>query len=168
MLGYMKREYTIVDIINKLHLIQKSNPDALIATDIIVGFLGESDELFEETYSLLQKSPINRLHVFRFSNRPHTAAYYLKDMLVEPPMEKKRKWSKQLMELSKEKYSSFLSLQIGKSSHALVIAHSQEGMKILLNNHCDGILIGKQCLPGELVHVTIIAAKDDMLICKES
>ena len=168
MLGYMKREYDISNVMEKLIEIRNINPDALIATDIIVGFLGETDELFEESYSLLKNGPINRLHVFRFSNRPHTAAYYLKNKLTEPAMEKKKEWSMRLITLSKDTYTSFLSTQVGKSTTALAISHENSRTKILLNNHIEGVMQGKHCLPGELVHVTIIAAKDGVVTCQDS
>jgi len=164
----MKREYNINDVMKKLSVIKKINPQIFLATDIIVGFLGETDELFEETYSLLEKNPISRFHVFRFSNRPHTAAFYLRKRLKEPTMEEKKKRSHLLMALSNKKYQAFIELQIGVLSSALVITKYNEGMKILLDNQVEGILTSKHCLPGQMVHVTIIAAKDGIVICKES
>jgi threonylcarbamoyladenosine tRNA methylthiotransferase MtaB len=167
-LGYMKREYQINTVITQLRKIKKYNPNALVATDVIVGFLGETDELFEETYSLLEKSPISRFHVFRFSNRAHTAAFYLKNQLKEPSMDIKKERSKRFIELSNKKYHTFISSLVGTTSDALIIAKKEDKVKVLLNNHVEGILPSKQCLPGEIAHVTIIAAKDGLVECKES
>jgi len=168
MLKHMRRDYAISDVIHKLNAIQRIHPGALIATDIIVGFLKETQDLFRETYTLLKASPINRFHVFKFSNRPHTAAYYKKGQLKEPTPEMKKEWSKKLIALSTDKYQRFLKSQIGKASEALVISNDADESKILLDNHEEGVILGKQCLPGELVHVTIIGAKDGKVICKES
>ncbi len=165
MLKAMKREYDINDILVRLNKIKGINPHALIATDVIVGFLGETDDLFEETYNLLEKSPISRFHVFRFSNRPHTAAFYLKKQLLEPMAEMKKVRSERLLMLSKKKYLEFLETQIGRQSQALVIAEGKEGTKILLDNHVEGVLNLKNSLPGQLVHATIRAAKNDVLVC---
>jgi len=160
MLNHMKREYVILDVIRKLNIIKKCNPHALIATDVIVGFLGETDDVFNETLKLLKASPINRFHVFKFSNRPHTAAYYKKEQLQEPDAQEKKDRSQKLITLSKVKYDMFLTSEIGRSSSALAISHDDLRTKILLDNHSEGVIAGKQYLPGELVHVTIIAAKD--------
>lgn len=167
-LKYMRREYDISEVKESLLNIQKAQPNTLIATDIIVGFLGETEELFEETYSFLMNSPIVRFHVFRFSNRTHTAAYYLKKQLKEPTSDEKKKRSQRLLDLSQKKYQNFMESQIGRKAQALAIAKHKKGMKILLDNQIEGILPDKDCLPGELVHVTIIAAKDGLVICKES
>ncbi|MFH0772999.1 MAG: MiaB/RimO family radical SAM methylthiotransferase [bacterium] len=167
-LGYMKREYRIDDVIQRLIQIKTVHPHALIATDVIVGFLGETDEMFEKTYSFLESGPVSRLHVFRFSSRPHTAAHYLKKQLTEPSSKTKRERSNRLLELSKKKYQTFIESLIGVSFNALVIAKHIVGFKVLLNNHVEGVLNSKHCLPGQMVHVTIIAAKDGYVVCKES
>jgi threonylcarbamoyladenosine tRNA methylthiotransferase MtaB len=168
MLKHMRREYDINEIGKKLNRIQETQPNVLLATDVIVGFLGETKELFEETYSFLEQSPISRLHVFRFSNRAHTAAFYLKKQLDEPTAQEKKERSERLIELSHKKYQKFIESQIGRTVNALVIAQGKQGMKVLLDNQVEGILNDKECLPGELVHVTIIAAKDGLVVCKES
>ena len=85
----MKRDYTREDILEKLNQIHKINPLALIATDIIVGYLDESDQDFQDTYSFLEKSPIHKFHVFRFSARQNTVAFLQKKRLIEPtPLQK--------------------------------------------------------------------------------
>jgi threonylcarbamoyladenosine tRNA methylthiotransferase MtaB len=59
------------DLINKIH---RSMPDAAIGVDALIGFPGESDSAFENTYDLIEKLPISYLHVFPFSARPGTKA----------------------------------------------------------------------------------------------
>ena len=64
------------ELINKIHQII---PDAAIGVDALIGFPGESDSAFENTYSLIKKLPISYLHVFPFSARPGTKAANLAD-----------------------------------------------------------------------------------------
>ena len=167
-LGYMRREYKIGEVIAKLNRISSIQPHAFIATDVIVGYLGETDELFEESYTALVNSPISRFHVFRFSNRPHTAAYYQRKTLVEPTAAEKKSRSERLIALSKIKYQRFIETLIGKRFSALTIAQQGTGLRILLSNQLEGILPHKNGLPGQLLHVTMIGAKDGVTICKES
>lgn len=167
-LQYMRREYDIKEVIAQLNLISSIQPYAFIATDVIVGYLGETQELFEESYATLLNSPISRFHVFRFSNRPHTSAFYQKKTLSEPTVEEKKSRSERLIELSQKKYHYFIEKLVGKQFSALIIAERKTGLKILLINQVEGFIPQKNGLPGVLLHVTIIAAKDGIVICKES
>lgn len=166
-LRLMRREYDIADVISRLHVIQTIRPDALLATDVIVGYLGETDELFKETVKTLKNSPISRFHVFRFSNRAHTAAYYLKKQLVEPDASIKKARSEVLLDLSAKKMLNFTKSLVKTKSDALAIAPVSDGTKILLHNHIEAV-IAKNVLPGNLVHVTIVGAQKKGVVCKES
>lgn len=166
-LKLMRRQYDIKDIISRLHKIQTIRPDALLATDVIVGYLGETDTLFKETVKTLKDSPISRFHVFRFSNRAHTAAYYLKKQLIEPDASVKKERSEVLLDLSAKKVAKFTKRLTGTESDALAIAPVKEGTKILLHNHIEAV-IAKNVLPGNLVHVTIVGAQKKGVVCKES
>jgi threonylcarbamoyladenosine tRNA methylthiotransferase MtaB len=105
-LKLMNRQYTQKDILNRLQKLHAMNPHALIATDVIVGFPGESEKEFEETYEFLNKSPISKFHVFRYSPRPGTAAAKFSN---EPTFQEKRERAKKLANLSISKYKTFLS-----------------------------------------------------------
>jgi threonylcarbamoyladenosine tRNA methylthiotransferase MtaB len=167
-LKLMRREYDINEILFKLKAIKSIRKDAFIASDVIVGYLGETDQLFKETEEALIHSTISRLHVFRFSNRAHTAAYYLRKQYSEPTAQDKKNRSSRLITLSKTKMAAFTNKLVGLSFGSLVINNTQKGIKLLLQNHIEGIIPGKNALPGQLMHVTILAAKDGTVICKES
>lgn len=96
----MNRNYTREDILHRLQTIHSINPSALIATDVIVGFPGETKKEFEETYEFLKTSPISKFHVFRYSPRPGTEATKLRN---EPTAQEKRERSQKLIELGKRK-----------------------------------------------------------------
>lgn len=154
MLNLMRREYVLTDILSRLDHIKKIRPDAFIATDIIVGFLGETEVLFEETANTLESSPISRFHVFPFSNRMHTSAYYMRKRMIEPsPAEKKRR-STILRNLSDAKYIKFVSQLKGMQTSGLVISNTQGTLRVLAHNNID-LSVKQDALPGDIIRVTI-------------
>lgn len=98
-LKLMRRRYSLLQFDKKIKALIKVIPKAKIATDIIVGFLGETEDEFKKTYDYLAKTPIYRAHIFRFSNRPGTAAYYLKDRLYNPSDKEKKDRAEKLKKL---------------------------------------------------------------------
>ena len=103
----MNRGYTKEEILKKLLKIKAINPHAFIGTDIIVGFPGETDKEFQETYDFLKTAPIDKIHVFRYSKRPGTRAEIL---LNEPSPQEKQKRSQKLIELGKMKIKTYKHL----------------------------------------------------------
>ena len=102
-LRYMNRNYTCEEILNRLQTIHSINPKALIATDVIVGFPGETEKEFEETYDFLKLSPITKFHVFRYSPRPGTLAEKNPTSLKLCGAQEKRERSRILRDLEKQK-----------------------------------------------------------------
>jgi len=171
-LRLMKREYVIEEIIEKLNQIRNISPLSLIATDIIVGFLEETDKDFEETYKLLELSPINRFHVFRFSPRQNTAAYYLKKRLDEPIDKKKMERAKRLAALGTAKYNKFIRKFVGLTGEALFIGNVKEGyQQAILNNQVSTLIKTNVSLRGNMKHVKITGLQKNTLmgeVAKES
>jgi threonylcarbamoyladenosine tRNA methylthiotransferase MtaB len=91
-------------------------PLAGIGADLIVGFPGESDTDFEETYSFLKEIPLSYLHVFTFSERPATVAEHLSPKVLFRDKEER---SKRLIALSHEKNAIFNKLNIGSETDVL-------------------------------------------------
>ena len=102
-----------------------------IGTDVIVGFLEETNADFEDTYSFIQDTPINKFHVFRFSKREHTAAFHLSKRLKTPSPEIAQARSEALRKLSEQKYNAFINRHVGKQFEALLLHQSQ---KFFLNH----------------------------------
>jgi len=73
----MHRRYRPWHYAEKLSLIRESMPDAAIGADVMVGFPGESEELFEESLAFIEVQPFTYLHLFPFSARPGTRAWQL-------------------------------------------------------------------------------------------
>ena len=85
----MRRKYSLEEYSNYVDTVIKEIPDICIGTDVIVGFPGESDELFEKTKDYLTKAPIHYFHVFSYSER--TMAHSRKfDHVVDKHIIKKR------------------------------------------------------------------------------
>lgn len=169
MLSLMKRGYTREEFVEKLHRIARINPQAQISTDVIVGFLEETDQDFEDTYSFLAETPIARFHVFRYSPREHTASYYLGKRLSKPSPSVQKERSLRLRELSDIKFTVFQQGHVGKSFETLMLEKRKNGHELgLLSNQMQVWVKTEKDFTGEFVHVTITTAKSGMLFGKIS
>ncbi len=111
LLKRMKRRYLRELYAEKVAKIKTLMPDAAIGVDVIVGFPGETDELFLETYKFVNELDVAYLHVFTYSERPNTEAV-LMDGIVPKPVRNKR--SKMLRGLSAKKLTGFYYSQLGQ------------------------------------------------------
>jgi len=116
LLKKMKRRYRVQTYTNRVHKIKEVMPNACIGVDVIVGFPGETDELFLETYNYLNEMDISYLHVFTYSERPNTEAVNLEGVV---PKKVRAKRSKMLRGLSAKKRRSFYESQLGKEANVL-------------------------------------------------
>jgi tRNA-2-methylthio-N6-dimethylallyladenosine synthase len=90
-LGRMERTYTREDYLEKIQLIRSARRPISITTDLIVGFPGETEEDFQETLSLLDRTQFDSAFSFKFSPRPNTPALHMEDSV--PEAEKGRRLS---------------------------------------------------------------------------
>jgi threonylcarbamoyladenosine tRNA methylthiotransferase MtaB len=81
----MHRRYRPWHYAEKLRLIRESMPDAAIGADVMVGFPGESEAFFEESFAFIAAQPFTYLHLFPFSARPGTRAWQLAQEHPVPP-----------------------------------------------------------------------------------
>jgi threonylcarbamoyladenosine tRNA methylthiotransferase MtaB len=100
-------------------------PHACIGVDVIVGFPGETDELFLETYNFLNELNISYLHVFTYSERANTRAVELEGVV---PMKKRNERSKMLRILSEKKRRKFHEENLGKTFTVLFEEDLENGM----------------------------------------
>ena len=112
----MRRRYSSEEFIQITSLIKKYLPQASITTDVIVGFPSEKEEDFENTLYTINKSYLNNLHVFPYSVRPKTTAFYLKDH-NSPEVIKSR--SRELNRISKSITTKSMRNIIGKKRSIL-------------------------------------------------
>ena len=93
-------------------------PHACIGVDVIVGFPGETDEHFLETYNFINTLDISYLHVFTYSERDNTEAVNMEGVV---PMNVRSKRSKMLRGLSVKKRRAFYESQLGSSRTVLIL-----------------------------------------------
>ena len=121
----MKRRYKRILYEERVDYIKKALPDACIGVDVIVGFPGETNDHFLETYHFLNELDIAYLHVFTYSERPNTEAVQLKGIV---PQAVRNKRSKMLRSLSVKKRRAFYESQLGKEKKVLFESENKEGM----------------------------------------
>lgn len=107
----MNRKYLKQDFINKIEDIRKIRPNISITTDVIVGFPGETEELFMETVETIKKINFSKIHVFPYSRRKGTVADTMEDQV---PEEVKKKRVQVLLELSRNLEEQYFKKFIGK------------------------------------------------------
>lgn len=120
----MKRRYLRELYVDRVNKIREVMPDACIGVDVIVGFPGETDEHFLETYHFLNDLDISYLHVFTYSERDNTEATEM-DGVVPANIRSKR--SKMLRGLSVKKRRAFYESQLGTTRTVLFEAENKEG-----------------------------------------
>ena len=120
----MKRRYLREVYTDRVANIRRVMPHACIGVDVIVGFPGESDEHFLETYHFLNELDISYLHVFTYSERDNTEAAEM-DGVVPANVRSKR--SKMLRGLSVKKRRAFYESQIGSNRTVLFESENKEG-----------------------------------------
>ena len=120
----MKRRYLRELYVSRVAKIREVMPDACIGVDVIVGFPGETDEHFLETYYFLNDLDISYLHVFTYSERDNTEAV-LMDEVVPDAVRAKR--SKMLRGLSAKKRNAFYTSQLGKEKTVLFESDNKQG-----------------------------------------
>jgi threonylcarbamoyladenosine tRNA methylthiotransferase MtaB len=123
-LGKMKRRYQREVYVDRVANIRKVMPHACIGVDVIVGFPGETDEYFLETYNFLNEMDISYLHVFTYSERDNTEAASMTEVV---PMNVRSKRSKMLRGLSVKKRRAFYESQIGSNRTVLFESENKEG-----------------------------------------
>ncbi len=115
-LGAMRRRYTASKFEDRVASVRREMPDAFIGIDVIVGFPGESDEHFNESYELLRRLRPSFLHVFPFSVRRGTPAADMKGQIAAPI---KAERAAKLAALSDELHRDFVSRYLDKECSVL-------------------------------------------------
>ncbi len=126
-LSLMKRRYGVALYKDRISAVRSVLPDAGIGVDVIVGFPGEGEREFQDTYDLLDSLDISYLHVFTYSERPNTEAI---DLPGKVSMRDRKARNKRLTQLSDKKNQTFALRQLNQSKN------------VLLESNHDGVLTG--------------------------
>ncbi len=152
----MRRGYTVSDFLSLVKKIRSSVPDVQLVTDIIVGYPGETEEAFENTLRLVEKVRPDRVHVARFTSRPHTPASALKQL----PDDVKKRRSRILTELvQKIAYENNLRY-VGRELRVLVVGRSPKGQIEARSDDYRVVILekGGDKLIGKFIYVEIVDA----------
>ncbi|NCC79640.1 MAG: tRNA (N(6)-L-threonylcarbamoyladenosine(37)-C(2))-methylthiotransferase MtaB [Clostridia bacterium] len=136
----MNRRYTPLDFSEVVEEIRKRLAKASITTDVIVGFPGETEEEFNETYSFLDRMKLTKVHTFKYSPRKGTPAYHMEDQV--DGNEKDRR-SKLIMAQSDKNEDDFLKSYVGKTCEVLYeegkdgvhMGYTANYMKVSVRSH---------------------------------
>ena len=128
----MHRKYRPWHYEERIRKIRAAMPDAAIGADVMVGFPGETDELFEESRAFIESLPFTYLHVFTYSARPGTPAAEMSDQ-VSVQMARER--NRTLRELAVEKNLAFRKSFVGKTIPAITLHRSDESQTEALTDN---------------------------------
>jgi threonylcarbamoyladenosine tRNA methylthiotransferase MtaB len=124
-LGLMRRRYKKDLYTERIGLIKAMMPHCCIGVDVIVGFPGETDEDFQETFNFLHQLDISYLHVFTYSERTNTLAATMKPVV---PIHIRNERNKTLRNLSYQKMQYFTNAHIGETRKVLFETKNKNGM----------------------------------------
>ncbi|MGL5615396.1 MAG: tRNA (N(6)-L-threonylcarbamoyladenosine(37)-C(2))-methylthiotransferase MtaB [Sarcina sp.] len=159
----MNRRYTAAEYENIVNLLKEKIENVSITTDVIVGFPGETDEEFAETYKFLERIKLSKLHVFKYSPRKGTKAESMENQVDG---NKKEERSKALIELTNRYENEFAKAHIGKTLEVLFeMATKTEGIhEGYTRNYLKVEVHSDKNIRGQLLNVKIVDVKGDMAI----
>ena len=150
----MRRPYRSARVRELFRNVQQNIPDVGLGTDILVGFPGETDDDFAQTCALVQDSPLTYLHVFPFSPREGTEAYFLPGRI--PPDVMKPRLGR-LLEISREKSLAFRRRFLGQILPAITLAKEEDlgEAVVLTGNYIHVRIPGLAIPPNRLLNIRI-------------
>lgn len=159
-LSAMRRKYTTAEFGRKIGLIHKAMPQVAITTDVIVGFPGETDAMFENGYRFMEEMNFAEMHVFPYSKRTGTPAARMENQVDE---DVKNERVRRLLELSRRMQLAYARPFVGQVLEVIPEMGSVgDGPEVELVGHADNYIqigfTGPKELAGRLVPVRLTEA----------
>jgi len=156
----MRRKYTTAEFGRKIELIHKIMPDAAITTDVIVGFPGETEEMFRNGYRFMERMQFAEMHVFPYSKRTGTPAARMEDQIDE---EVKNARVHELIDLSERMQLQYAQPFVGQVLEVIPerVYKEAPGSGLIMgytDNYLQVVFEGPESMIGELVKVKITEA----------
>jgi len=158
----MRRVYTVADFTAFINTVYEQVPDVCLGTDVIVGFPGETDELFEETYNLLLESPLAYFHVFSYSERDHARSSKM-DTALKVDKRTIAERSRRLRELSARKRRIYNSRFVGKSEKVLFESRKRGFWNGVTDTYIRIEVQSEEDLKNQLLPVELIGEESQSL-----
>jgi threonylcarbamoyladenosine tRNA methylthiotransferase MtaB len=147
----MRRRYTKEIYADRVSAVRTEIPDCGIGADVIVGFPGETDEMFQETAAFIQSLPLTYLHVFSYSDRPNAETATWKNK-VPPSVIAHR--SRVLHLISQEKKNAFAAAQAEKTAAVLFEGRVRNGKRVgLTSNYLEVEVPSEMAGENEMVEI---------------
>ena len=159
----MNRRYTTQEFFESVEIIKKYYPNVNLTTDIIVGFPGETEEEFNETYKFIEKINFFMIHVFRYSPKKGTKAAIMENQITNAIKEER---SNKLISLSKEVQKNILNLYINKEIEVLFEETNNGYTKGHTNNYIVVNIKENKEVENLIKRVKILAEENNELIGK--
>jgi threonylcarbamoyladenosine tRNA methylthiotransferase MtaB len=161
-LAKMRRRYQRELYIDRVRLIKSVMPDACIGVDVIVGFPGETEDHFLDTYQFLNDLDISYLHVFSYSERPNTPAAQMSGVVDSKTRHKR---SKLLRGLSAKKRFAFYQSQLGKTKTVLFESENKSGyIQGFTENYVKVRMPWNPVYQNKLIEVTLESIDDEGIV----
>jgi threonylcarbamoyladenosine tRNA methylthiotransferase MtaB len=148
----MKRRYSANDYRKAIALIRSIVPEAAVTTDIIVGFPGESESEFEESYNFCKMMDFSRIHVFPFSPRPGTEAAKMKGQ-ISAAVKKLR--TQRMLALAEESSCKYRKRFLGKTVLVLWEKKSNGIWSGLTGSYIRGYTRSKEDLSNQITEIKL-------------
>ena len=160
-LKIMKRRYLRERFADRIEKINELIEDAFVGVDVIVGFPAETKELFDETFTFLEKLNVSFLHVFSYSDRDGTESSTYKNKISKKEIKER---SKKLHQLSDIKHAKFYKNNIGKNKSVLFETGNNKGKIIgFTDNYIKVETKYNEKLVNQVVKVSLDDLKDNFL-----
>lgn len=156
----MHRKYRPWHYAEKIRKIREAIPDAAIGADVMVGFPGESHQLFEESRSFIEHLPFTYLHVFTYSSRPGTPSASMPDQV---PVQIARERNRVLREVAAEKNLAFRKSFISRSLDVITLQSSGDGWTEALSDNYLKVRVAGQPPANEVLRVDVTGVGDEDL-----
>jgi threonylcarbamoyladenosine tRNA methylthiotransferase MtaB len=156
----MHRRYRPWHYAEKIRKIHEAIPDAAIGADVMTGFPGETDELFEESRSFIEHLPFTYLHVFTYSSRPGTASAAMPNQV---PVEIARERTRILRDLAAEKNLRFRRRFVGRTLEAITLQTGDAEFTEALSDNYLKVRIAGRHPANEWMQSRITGTEDDGL-----
>ena len=149
----MKRRYTTEEFYNAVMRLRRSIKDVSVTTDLMVGFPGESDEEFEQSYNFCKKIGFMQMHVFKYSVRRGTAAEKMENQVPEQVKDLR---SEKMLALAKEMKKAFYDSYKGREAEVLVEQRMKNGKyHATTANYMDVYIESDYDLRGKIVKTVL-------------
>jgi threonylcarbamoyladenosine tRNA methylthiotransferase MtaB len=157
----MHRKYRPWHYAEKIRKIHEAMPDAAIGADVMVGFPGETEELFEESRSFIEHLPFTYLHVFTYSSRPGTPSAAMPDQV---PVHVARERNRILRELAAEKNRAFRESFIGQTLEVITLQAGGDGWTEALSDNFLKVRVAGRYEANKWMKVKVEGTGDETLV----